>query len=618
LFVSHTDAASPGAGTVLSMVDLATMKVVDVASGGTRGDIVTTSADGRVFLSQSNQVDVLGPVRAPHVASTNPPPGSLVALPFASIAVTFDDDMLATAGTDPRSVLDPDNYQLVGDGAGIIPIQAVAYDKVTRTAVLSFAPLAGDHYQLKVLTGVQNVAGLKLAEPYVTDFTTVSDVTSVLDIDFTLARSDRNTGTVSFDVTVTNKSSHALVLPLILQLTPEQSFAGEPIGVSGRAADGSWLIDLSDNLPASGILAAGQSTSGRTVTVSTPDRQPVAFDPSVSGALAGNHPPVFLTYPVMSATAGQAYTYKVIAYDADGDPLSYVLVKGPAGMTMNASTGVVSWMPTPASPSRSTVVLQVYDAAGGYDTQTFTLTANGTNRAPVLTALASEIDGKEGQALTIPVQATDADGDKLIYWASNLPPGATFDEQHQELIWTPGFQSAGTYSGVTFVVSDGLHQVSETTTIVIAPTPQAPTLLKPSDFVANEGVPIRIALQASDPDGKPLTYSSDNLPPGSFLDPNTGVFEWTPVIPSTGCSTCRSRSATARRRRRRARPSSSTMSMRLRSSRISIFSKDRRGNRSSSASRRLIPTIRPSSRRTALPTAALSTTISAFRPSPIR
>ena len=65
LFVSHTEESSPGAGTVLSMVDLATMKVVDIAKGGTRGDIVRTSADGRVFLSQSHQVDVLGPVRAP-------------------------------------------------------------------------------------------------------------------------------------------------------------------------------------------------------------------------------------------------------------------------------------------------------------------------------------------------------------------------------------------------------------------------------------------------------------------------------------------------------------------------------------------------------------------------
>src|SRR5262249_49417242 len=96
------------------------------------------------------------------------------------------------------------------------------------------------------------------------------------------------------------------------------------------------------------------------------------------------------------------------------------------------------------------------------------------------------------------------------------------------LIWTPDFHSAGTYAGVTFVVTDGIHQVSERTTIVIAPAPQAPTLLKPSDFVAQEGDPIRIALQASDPSGALLTYSSNLLPPGSFLDPHTGVFEWTP------------------------------------------------------------------------------------------
>ena len=106
LFVSHTEASASG-GTVLSMVDLATMKVLDLAKGGTRGDIVRTSVDGRVFLSQSHQVDVLGPVRAPHVASTNPPPDAFVSLPFASISVTFDEDMLADAASDPRSVLNP-------------------------------------------------------------------------------------------------------------------------------------------------------------------------------------------------------------------------------------------------------------------------------------------------------------------------------------------------------------------------------------------------------------------------------------------------------------------------------------------------------------------------------
>ena len=76
------------------MVDLATLKQVAVATGGTRGDEIKTSADGRVFISQSHQVDVLGPILPPQCPSTNPPPQGIVALPLGSISVTFDEDML--------------------------------------------------------------------------------------------------------------------------------------------------------------------------------------------------------------------------------------------------------------------------------------------------------------------------------------------------------------------------------------------------------------------------------------------------------------------------------------------------------------------------------------------
>ena len=113
--------------------------------------------------------------------------------------------------------------------------------------------------------------------------------------------------------------------------------------------------------------------------------------------------------------------------------------------------------------------------------------------------------------MQIPVQASDADGDKLVYWADHLPPGATFDPVSRALIWTPDFLSAGTYEGVTFVVSDGVHQVTESTKIVIAPTPQPPTLLQPANITVQEGDAIRIALQASDPNGLPLTFSSSLL-----------------------------------------------------------------------------------------------------------
>ncbi|HWY88731.1 MAG TPA: pre-peptidase C-terminal domain-containing protein, partial [Gemmataceae bacterium] len=156
LFVSHTDAASPGAGSELTMIDVATLQQVALASGGTRGDEIKTSADGRVFISQSHQVDVLNPIQPPHVAGTNPPPQGIVSLPLGSVSVTFDEDMLVGDPTDPHAVVNPANYQLTGDNSGAVTITSVSYDAATRTALLEFNNPNADHYTLKVLTGVEN------------------------------------------------------------------------------------------------------------------------------------------------------------------------------------------------------------------------------------------------------------------------------------------------------------------------------------------------------------------------------------------------------------------------------------------------------------------------------
>src|SRR5205807_6226286 len=56
---------------------------------------------------------------------------------------------------------------------------------------------------------------------------------------------------------------------------------GEPLDSMGRTADGAFLIDLSATLTA-GLLHAGQSTTGHTITVLDPGSRTVSFDPSVS------------------------------------------------------------------------------------------------------------------------------------------------------------------------------------------------------------------------------------------------------------------------------------------------------------------------------------------------
>ena len=72
---------------------------------------------------------------------------------------------------------------------------------------------------------------------------------------------------------------------------------------------------------------------------------------TITVASAANVAPQITSTPVTSATVGVAYSYDVNASDANGDTLSYSLTQAPAGMTINASTGLIAWTPTRARPA---------------------------------------------------------------------------------------------------------------------------------------------------------------------------------------------------------------------------------------------------------------------------
>src|SRR2546421_9643431 len=73
------------------------------------------------------------------------------------------------------------------------------------------------------------------------------------------------------------------------------------------------------------------------------------------------------------------------------------------------------------------------------------------------------------------------------YSASGLPAGASFDPATRTFSWTPGFDQAGTYAGVTFTVSDGTAPASETIAITIANTNRAPVLAAIGNKNGSEG-----------------------------------------------------------------------------------------------------------------------------------
>jgi subtilisin family serine protease len=127
------------------------------------------------------------------------------------------------------------------------------------------------------------------------------------------------------------------------------------------------------------------------------------------GLSGGSEPtaPDITSSPPTTATVGQAYSYDANA--SGTTPLTWSLVTGPSGMTINSGTGVVSWTPTSSQTGNHNVTIQVSNSVST-DQQSWTInvsaatptcfgqaativgtnngeTINGTGNADVIVAL---------------------------------------------------------------------------------------------------------------------------------------------------------------------------------------------------------------------------------------
>ena len=107
------------------MVERQSNRILQLATGGTRGESLITTADGRILIAQTNRVDEIAPISAPNVLAISVPDGALLPLPVNTIAVSFDQAMwLGAPGAadearvaDLWSVLNPNNYTFTPLGA---------------------------------------------------------------------------------------------------------------------------------------------------------------------------------------------------------------------------------------------------------------------------------------------------------------------------------------------------------------------------------------------------------------------------------------------------------------------------------------------------------------------
>jgi hypothetical protein len=117
------------------------------------------------------------------------------------------------------------------------------------------------------------------------------------------------------------------------------------------------------------------------VSVRISDRKDTIYYNFTIRVSSGNRNPQITTTPGTSAITGMPYSYNVMASDEDGDFLTFSILKGPAGMTVNGTSGQISWIPESAGIFN--VQLKISDGRGGEATQEFMITVQNRTRPTI-------------------------------------------------------------------------------------------------------------------------------------------------------------------------------------------------------------------------------------------
>ncbi len=179
------------------------------------------------------------------------------------------------------------------------------------------------------------------------------------------------------------------------------------------------------------------------------------------------------------------------------------------------------------------ITLAVTDSDGITNSDTFLLTVNPVNHAPVFTPLAIQVVNEE-TLLLVTNLATDVDSpsNTLTFSLVEAPSGASL-ASNGVFSWTPTEAQGPSTNLISVRVTDnGMPNLSSTNffTVMVNEINKAPTISAASNAVIDVGKPFFMTNSAMDPDvpSNVVTYSLVTSPEGASIT-GQGGFSWTPI-----------------------------------------------------------------------------------------
>ena len=377
--------------------------------------------------------------------------------------------------------------------------------------------------------------------------------------------------TDSFTVVVTNTNDVPTVATALVDSAVAED-AAYSLDASAMCTDvdaGDTLTYTMSGAPSSLSITTGvisgtpvnDDVGTHTITVTCTDTaNAAASDTYVLTVSNTNDAPDFTSTPVTSVDEDAAYSYTAAATDVDtGDTVTLVGTTIPAWMTFDegtagvdlngdgdydddgesapvAATYALTGTPTNAEVGSHTVVITATDTNSASTAQTFTVVVANTNDAPVVTSTAvTAVD--EDAAYSYTVTATDVDvGDTLTMSGTTVPSWLTFDATTGILSGTPLNANVGANS-VVITINDGTVDVTDTFTITVANTNDAPTFTSTAVTAVDEDAAYSYTAAASDDDGDTVTLVGTTIPAWMTFDATSGALTGTPTNAEVGSHT---------------------------------------------------------------------------------
>lgn len=176
----------------------------------------------------------------------------------------------------------------------------------------------------------------------------------------------------------------------------------------------------------SGIITAAPDTLEVTITVTDDGEPSMEAQQSFNWIIfevIPNQTPNLSPIADQNSYQGDTISLVLTATDPENDILTFSALNLPAGLEIDSLTGEISGFIT-ASPGTFQVTATVKDDGAPQlsDSQTFSWIITVLNEAPILTEIPNQ-SHQQGNTASLPLLATDPNGDPITYAATNLPEG---------------------------------------------------------------------------------------------------------------------------------------------------------------------------------------------------